>query len=226
MSGQRDFFGERAEDYESFIPRIVPHYHAGNALIVELVPFARDRRVRALDVGAGTGVLSALLLKEFARMTVVALDASPAMLAACAANLAAQRDRIELREGAFPDADIGAGYDLVVSSLALHHLAHAQKRRGFRVLFEALRPGGVLLVRDLVAAATPALDRQYEALWRRAVADHGHDDMSWFDAHLAEDNPAKVEDQLAWLAEAGFADAGCHWRYLNFAIFGGRRPED
>jgi tRNA (cmo5U34)-methyltransferase len=204
----------------------VPHYRAGNALIVELVPFARDRRVRALDVGAGTGVLSALLLKEFARMTVVALDASPAMLAACAANLAAQRDRIELREGAFPDADIGAGYDLVVSSLALHHLAHAQKRRGFRVLFEALRPGGVLLVRDLVAAATPALDRQYEALWRRAVADHGHDDMSWFDAHLAEDNPAKVEDQLAWLAEAGFADAGCHWRYLNFALFGGRRPED
>jgi tRNA (cmo5U34)-methyltransferase len=42
--------------------------------------------------------------------------------------------------------------------------------------------------------------------------------------YLEEDRPGSVEDQTQWLAEAGFEDVGCHWRYLNFAIIGGRKP--
>ncbi len=53
---------------------------------------------------------------------------------------------------------------------------------------------------------------------------NGEDDEVWLNRHLAEDTPASVEDQAAWLEEAGFADVGCHWRYMNFAIFGGRKP--
>jgi tRNA (cmo5U34)-methyltransferase len=219
-----DFFGARADGYEDYIARIVPAYHEINALIVRLAPFAHDARLRALDVGAGTGVLSDLLLGAFPNMTLVALDMSEAMLAQCAERLRRHGERARIRQGRFPDADIGDGYDLVVSSLALHHLSHDDKRAGFRRLFTALSPGGAFLLRDVVAAPAPSLEAVYEALWRTFVQAHGHDDLSWFEAHLEEDNPARVEDQIDWLAEAGFAEPVCHWRHLNVALIGARKP--
>ena len=219
-----EFFGERAESYEDFIPRVVPQYHECNALLLDLVPCAPDAAVRVLDVGAGTGVLSALVLERFPNASLVATDMSDAMLAECAAKLAPWPSRFELRQGAFPEDDVGGGYDLVVSSLMLHHLSHADKRAGFAKLYEALNPGGAVLIRDVVAAATPALDHRYAALWRDTVQAHGYDDMSWFDEHLASDNPASVEDQISWLRDIGFAEVACHWRFLNCALFGGIKP--
>lgn len=216
-----DFFGDRAEGYEDYIARIVPSYHEVNALMVDLVPFTREAPLHALDVGAGTGVLADLLLAAFPRMALVALDMSEPMLAQCAKRLGA---RATIREGRFPGADIGTGYDLVVSSLALHHLSHADKRAGFRRLFAALRPGGAFLLRDVVAAPAPALEPVYQALWREFVRSQGYDDLSWFAAHLEEDNPARVEDQLAWLEDAGFTEPACHWRHLNVALMGARKP--
>ena len=219
-----EFFGERAESYDEFIPRVVPSYHECNELMLDLIPHAPATPLRILDVGAGTGVLSALVLERFSNASLVAVDLSDQMLATCAEKLAPWKGRLELRHGAFPETDIGDGYDLVVSSLTLHHLSHADKRAGFAKLFDAMNPGGALLVRDVVAAATPALDRRYAALWRDTVQAYGYDDMSWFDEHLETDNPARVEDQIAWLDEIGFVETACHWRHLNCALFGGIKP--
>jgi hypothetical protein len=44
-----------------------------------------------------------------------------------------------------------------------------------------------------------------------------------YDEYLEEDIPSSVEEQTKWLTEAGFSEVGCHWRYLNFAIFGGMK---
>ena len=81
--------------------------------------------------------------------------------------------------------------------------------------------GGILLIRDIVTAATPRLTEQYEQLWRQYMKANREDDAAWFQKYLEEDIPSSVEEQTRWLSEAGFADTACHWRHLNFAIFGG-----
>lgn len=35
---------------------------------------------------------------------------------------------------------------------------------------------------------------------------------------------ASVERQLDWLRRIGFADVDCHWKWLELALLGGRRP--
>ena len=219
-----DFFGERARDYEGFIERIVPGYRDANQAMLDLIPFARERNLHALDIGTGTGKLAGLLLEAFPGLSLVATDASGEMLAVSAAKLARFGARVKLREATFPAGEIGGAYDIVVSGLALHHLTDTDKQRGFRLLFAAMNPGGIVLVHDYVKGATPALEARYRALWERGVEARGHDDLSWFAAHYHEDIPATVEDQTAWLTEAGFVDVGCHWRRLSYAIFGGAKP--
>ena len=67
------------------------------------------------------------------------------------------------------------------------------------------------------------ISETYHRLWREFIRANGEDDQRWFSTYLAEDIPARVEDQLQWLSNSGFKDVGCHWQYLNFAIFGGSK---
>tara|TARA_B100001971_G_scaffold190911_1_gene194028 strand:- start:6 stop:689 length:684 start_codon:yes stop_codon:yes gene_type:complete len=220
-----EFFGDRAEAYEDFIPRLVPFYHEINQLMLDLIPYPKDAALSALDVGTGTGVVAGCVLDAFPNSTVLAIDLSPEMLEECSANLAQFGERVTVREGRFPAAEIDPGYDVVVSSLALHHLSHEDKRKSFAKIFVALNPGGIFLLRDVILGPTLTLDKRYQDIWQDTAASYGYDDMSWFKEHLEQDNPAPVPDQLDWLRTIGFEEVSCHWQYLTMALFGGQKPE-
>ncbi|MEG4391364.1 class I SAM-dependent methyltransferase [Microcoleus sp. BROC3] len=221
LDSVREQFEQRAFDYDGLIPRLIPRYREQHDLILQLIPLETNAKIKVLDLGAGTGILSALILQAFPQANVVAFDIANNMLKTCQTNLSAFGKRLTLQQGNFAEDDFGNGYDLVVSGLAIHHLDSEGKQKLFHKLFDSLNPGGILLIRDIVTGATPRLTQQYEQLWRQYMRANGEDDAAWFQNYLKEDIPSSVEDQTKWLAEAGFADAGCHWRYLNFAIFGG-----
>lgn len=210
-------------EYDSSILRLVPHYHEQHEIILQLLPFASDQPVRALDLGCGTGVLSHVILRAFPHARVVACDLAENMLQTAKGNLAKYADRVEFRRADFGSADLGSGYDLIVSGLAIHHLDDPGKQKLYQRLFSALNPGGMFLNREIVLGATPKLTKLYEQWWRSFVTANGESDEEWFQKYFEEDLPASVEDQLQWLRDAGFSDVACHWKYINFAIFGGSR---
>lgn len=216
-------FEGQAFVYDASIPNFIPHYQVQNDLMLELVPFERTAPLAALDLGAGTGVLSHLILAHFPNARLVVFDLAQNMLSVARRNLAPFEPRVTFRQGNFAVDEVGAGYDLIVAGLSIHHLDHAGKRRLYQRLFDALNPGGLFLCRDVVLGPTPSLTRQYEQLWRRYVRANGEDDEALMGRYQREDIPAPVVDQLRWLQEAGFAEVDCYWRHLNFAIFGGQK---
>jgi len=216
LDAVRQQFEQRAFDYDGLISRLIPRYREQHDVILQLIPSETNANIKVLD--------SALILSAFPQAKVLAFDLAKNMLKACQTNLSAFRERLTLQQGNFAEDDFGSGYDLVVSGLAIHHLDSAGKQQLFHKLFHSMNPGGILLIRDIVTGATPRLTEQYEQLWRQYMKANGEDDAAWFQKYLEEDIPASVEEQTKGLAEAGFADAGCHWRYLNFAIFGGVIP--
>jgi len=220
----RQSFENAAIVYDSLIPKLIPQYDQQNKLLLDLIQFDRQSPLHVLDLGAGTGVLSSLILQRFASANVTVFDLAESMLETCQRNLSAFRDRVTLQQGNFASDDIGSGYDLILSGLAIHHLDHPGKQKLFKRLFQAMNPGGIFLNRDIVISSTPTLTQQHHQLWCQYIESQGEDSNYWFTKYLAEDIPASVEDQLKWLREAGFEDVGCHWRYLNFAIFGCRKP--
>jgi demethylmenaquinone methyltransferase/2-methoxy-6-polyprenyl-1,4-benzoquinol methylase/phosphoethanolamine N-methyltransferase len=118
-------------------------------LTLDLAAVAPGERV--LDVGCGPGSL-ALLAKERVgpEGEVCGIDAGAEMirLAREKARKAGADIQFEvglIEEIPFPDGT----FDVVLSTLMLHHLPDDLKRRGFREIARVLKPAGRLLAADL-----------------------------------------------------------------------------
>lgn len=119
-------------------------------------------RQAMLDVGCGAGHLGFRLAEYFQR--VVATDLSPSMLDTVR-TAAAQRGlpQIEVRQtGAeslpFPDAH----FDLVSSRYSAHHWNDVPA--GLREMRRVMRPGGSLLMIDLMGDESPLIDTHLQAV--------------------------------------------------------------
>jgi len=137
-------FDEAAAQWDNNPGRVNLARAVGEA-IGRAVPFQPDWR--ALDYGAGTGLLTLNLQPRVA--SVVALDSYMGMLEKLMQKLAAaaitnvQTRHWDLEAKPFPEID----FDLVVSSMTLHHLRNVPLV--FSRLAEILKPGGWLAVSDL-----------------------------------------------------------------------------
>jgi len=118
-------------------------------------------------------------------------------------------------------------WDAIVSALAIHHLDDAQKLELFGRLHEGLWPGGVFVNAEQVSGPTAFFDDVYAAWHERRAAELGTTPAEWDAARerMRFDRWASVEHQLAWLREAGFADADCLYKDNRFAVLAARRAK-
>jgi tRNA (cmo5U34)-methyltransferase len=217
----KDHFEQDAPGYDQDIVKFIPYYREQNQAMMDLIPFDGSARIRALDLGTGTGVLADFILRRYPFAEVTVLDLAENMLTSARERLKIFEGRVIFQKGDFSKDDFGIGYDLVLSGLSIHHLGNPQKRELYRRIYLALNPGGIFLNRDMIRGATDRLNTVYELLWLEYVRSMGEDPEAVRERYLAEDIPACLEDQLEWMREIGFVDVGCHWQRMNFAIFGG-----
>ena len=110
-----------------------------------------------VDLGSGTGTGTLALARRFDRARVHSLDASPAMIERLrgSAAEAGLGDRVQPQlvdlDGDWPNA-VTAPIDLAWAALSLHHVTDPAVVLG--QAFDALRPGGVLVVIEMTAATS------------------------------------------------------------------------
>jgi trans-aconitate 2-methyltransferase len=96
-----------------------------------------------IDAGCGSGRLTAELLDRLPRGRVIAVDASPSMLAVAERELKDYRDRLELVHSDLLALDMHEVADVVVSTATFHWVLDHPAL--FARLHDALRPSGRLL---------------------------------------------------------------------------------
>ena len=157
-SRNRDFFDEVAGRYGSLTEPGGGWQAVASALGVGF------QGQTVADIGAGEGALS-LLLARFCKK-VIAVDVSPRMLMTLQAEAeeAGLADRVLPMEGDLEHLPLEMGeMDAVFISQALHHAA--QPEAAIREAARVLRPGGLLVVLDLVAHEQEWVREQYADLW-------------------------------------------------------------
>jgi tRNA (cmo5U34)-methyltransferase len=203
-----------AEGYDVQIHRFIPNYDEMLGTGVELLAALTPPAARVLDLGGGTGALSAAVLQGLPGAKVTVLDVDVQMLAEARRRLARFGDRVAFHEGSFLDPLPAA--DAVVASLALHHVHDLDRKTElYRAIHAALAPGGVFLNLD---AAVSEDGRLGALVFDRVVAHMGEHGISETEArgHFAawaeEDRYFPLDAELAALRRAGFAEVECFWR--------------
>jgi tRNA (cmo5U34)-methyltransferase len=219
------FFDALTDQYAGVIERCFPRYREMLWALLDYLPTLRAPQ-QILELGSGTGNLSVLLADRFPEASLHMVDVSADSLAVCRSRLG-DHDRFEYRKEDFRELRLGEGqFDLVVSSIAIHHLTSPEKQQLFSGIHCWLKPQGVFALADQCSGATADLYRRHIENWKTAAMDAGSTQQEWemWMKHQAEhDHHDTLSDQIDWLRTAGFDAIDCPWRYLLWAVLQARK---
>ncbi len=113
---------------------------------------------RALDLGCGTATLTIMLKRSQPEAEVVGLDGDPDVLKIARKKIREADLGIDLDEGTTTDLPYpDTSFDVVVTSLMLHHLKTEEKKKALKEIHRVLSGGGRLLVMDLDKPHNPLM---------------------------------------------------------------------
>jgi tRNA (cmo5U34)-methyltransferase len=154
---------------------------------------------RILELGTGTGETARRVLARHPDARLVGIDSSRPMLEEAQRALPDADLRVARLEDPLPEGP----FDLVVSTLAVHHLDAAGKVDLFRRVAEALAPGGRFVLADVVVPERP--------------------EDAVIPCTPGFDLPDPVPDQLEWLRAAGL-EPRVTWTRRDLAVLAATRP--
>ena len=155
-----------------------------------------------LEVGCGTGEL-ALAAKALAGAggSMYGIDASPEMIEVARAKVAKGNIDIDFRVGLIEALTFeDSRFDVVLSSLMMHHLPDELKRKGLAEIYRVLKRGGKLFIVD-IKRATTLVDRALMTLMQHGNIHTGVQDLP---AMLTEAGFTKVESGKTPYVMIGF----------------------
>lgn len=214
-----------AREYDAgrrkFIPCFDDFYGGATAFL------ARSARApaRIVDLGAGTGILSAYWLSEFPDAKFVLVDGADEMLAVARRRFAG-RDNVSFIHADYSASLPDGGFDVAISALSIHHLEDDGKRSLFARLFDALPAGGLFANYDQFCADTPALSHVIDAYWENQIAASGLSDgeLARWRGRRSLDRECSVATELGMLRSCGFL-AERVYSSGKFAVIMAVKPE-
>jgi tRNA (cmo5U34)-methyltransferase len=215
-------FNKTVEYYDQWIRRAVPGYDEVFAAAEELIALPEEDPVDILDLGAGTGLFSNFMRRRLPEGRFVLWDVAGKMLEVAQTRFRDNTESFSYIEGDYRSISYSEAFDLVISSLSIHHLKDEDKRDLFGRIYRSLRGRGVFINVDLVQGATPYLEDFYGRNWYRKMRESGASEeevRAGIERRIAFDREASLEDQLKWLRDAGFRDVDCAYRIFKIGLF-------
>lgn len=199
-------------EYDARIRSFIPHYEE----MLDVAAAALNPKAGTIvDLGIGTGALSARCREYVPKAKFIGIDSDPEMLKAAAERILAARlicDSFELCE--IPRCDA------VVASFALHHVrTERAKATLYKRLANTLPPGGQLINVDCQPAREESLAcRQFEA-WNQHLRLSYEEQQAkeFLSAWSKEDVYVPLDVELGLMSEADFR-VEVLWRKDAFSV--------
>ena len=162
-------FNRDASGYDALRRGLIPCFDTFYGTALDLIDDWRDaEKLRVLDLGAGTGLFTAMLLARHPDAQIHLVDASEKML-----EQARQRfdgnPAITYAVADMSDTELGGPWDLIISALAIHHLEDAAKKHLFGEIRSALSEGGLFVNAEQVLGHDCEVEARYARIWLQQV---------------------------------------------------------
>ncbi len=187
-----------------------------------IVPHAKN----LLDVGCGAGNYSLKMLTKIPNLQCTLVDLSKPMLDKAFERVSQQTSsNVNVLQGDIREVVLNENYfDIILAGAVLHHLRDDEDwETTFKKLFTLLKPGGCLMISDLITQDTPLLTHY---TWER-YGDYleglsGKEYREKVLAYVAkEDSPRSINYQLDLMKKVGFTKVEILHKNMCFGAFGG-----
>lgn len=226
MDAVKTHFENEAKEFDQIILKLIPYYPEMIDGLVSAIPHQRSRELNIIDLGCGTGTISKKIKELFPNANITCLDLAENMIEMAKIKLSEYSD-IRYQTGDFRTYKFDDNYDVMVSSLALHHLVTDEgKKEFYGKIYSNLKTSGIFLNADVILGSSDHLQNMYMEKWKGFMKKHvSEDDIEnkWLPQYREEDKPVKLMNHIAWLAEIGFVEVDVIWKYYNFSVYCGRR---
>jgi tRNA (cmo5U34)-methyltransferase len=222
----RQHFENEAKEFDKIILKLIPFYNEMTDALVLALPFHMETPIRVMDLGCGTGTITKLIKDSFPNAKIDCLDVSEKMLQMAEVKLK-NCSEISFTVGDFNNFEFTDTYDVIVSSLALHHLVTEEEKRMFySKIYSSLSNGGVFYNADVVLGSNEHLQRVYIEKWKEFMSKSvtlDEIENKWLKKYKEEDSPSELINQIKWLEEIGFKHVDIIWKYYNYGVYGGQK---
>jgi 2-polyprenyl-3-methyl-5-hydroxy-6-metoxy-1,4-benzoquinol methylase len=195
---------KRIESYEKTIDIFSLRRNERLKILQLLFPKVTIEDFRILELGAGTGIVTQILAKNYPFAKIVAIDGAQKMIDFATSKKVFQenlkRIRWVLADYSSPlwQKKITHTFHLVVSVDSLHHLKHKRKKELYKEIFKLLAPGGVLLISDHITSRQPFYEDPQFVLWIEEIQEKMAEKslIAGFRNKISPWIPKKIKDLL------------------------------
>jgi len=212
--------------YDDWMTKALPNYSDLFGSAMALLPFKPEAALEVLDLGAGTGLFSKHVLGKYPHARFVLVDLADKMLDVARQRFGDGSDQFQYVVADYRTLEGQAQYDLVISSLSIHHLEDADKQALFGSIFTVLRKGGIFINVDQIRGETPYIQKLYWDHYLEQVHAAGFTEeriQESIDRRTNYDKEALLEEQLAWLKNSGFQNVDCVYKNFFVGVFLGMK---
>lgn len=197
---------------------------------LELITEASKRIVpeakHLLDVGCGAGNYSLMMLTKIPDLNCTLVDLSKPMLDKAIERVSEKtKGSVVILQGDIRDVELNENhFDIILAGAVLHHLRDDNDwETTFEKLFKLLKPGGCLMISDLITQETELLN---EYTWERygeyLEELRGKEYRQKVLDYIAkEDSPRSMNYQLDLMKQVGFSKVEILHKNMCFGAFGG-----
>jgi len=194
-----DFFNKRADGYNKHMLSESGSSVEDYKKLGSHFPQTNEK-VQILDIGCGTGIELDYIWEQAPNAHITCVDMSQRMLELLLKNHPESRDKICIIKASYADWEYPAeAFNMVVSSMTLHHLWQNEKTIVYRKILCTLKPGGSYIESDFIVNAV--LSEQYRRRYE-IITSVLPEKVKAGEYHI--DIPFTVEVQRTLLLDAGF----------------------
>tara|TARA_R110002050_G_scaffold88375_4_gene186685 strand:+ start:3735 stop:4442 length:708 start_codon:yes stop_codon:yes gene_type:complete len=195
-------------------------------LITEAAKRIAPNAEQLLDIGCGAGNYSLKMLSKLPNLECTLVDLSGAMLDKALERVSEQTNKkVHLVKGDVREVSLKQNhFDIILAGAVLHHLRDDQDwETTFRKIYDLLKPGGCLMISDLVTQDSEILN---EYIWERygdyleelGGKDYRKKVLDYVDK---EDSPRSMTYQMELMKKLGFSKLEILHKNMCFGAFGG-----